>query len=257
MHNKYYYHVTTKDKLPDIMKDGLKPMVGENASAVNEEEPAVYLCRRRDIPYWLVLTNGNTVLKIDRHGLNLPLKSWAYDNYEEYTTDKGIDPKWISRTPFPGRHDRLEAMRDLARSHVYALSYMCFSALRTEWQWLTDNLSEEAEAELINDAKVIAEDITINIGIMSRIDFTAISQQEIAKIVRGHSNNDCYVTFADSYFNKDLNPDIPDAGKRCWQHLANVELPELKDACLKLHKFIKKVIPPYVRRLPGIGGFAM
>ena len=257
MPSKYYYHVTTRDKLPLIFKEGLKPMIGKNSSTVNEDDPAIYLCRRRDVPHWLILTQGDVVLKIDEQGLDMPLWSWSYDNYDEYRTETPIDPKWISKAGFPGKQARLSAMQDLARSHIYAISYMCFAALQTEHRWLRENLSEEQEARTILDAKIISDDIKTNVGIMSHIDFSTITRKEIAKIVREHSNEDCYVTFADSYYNKDFNPDIPDAGKRCWEHLANLEMDELKEAGKELRGFIRKVIPAYVRKLPNIGGFSM
>ncbi len=257
MPNKYYYHVTTKDKLDAIMKEGLKPTIGKNSASVNEDEPAIYLSNRRDIPYWSILLRTDTVLKIDSRGIDLDEWSWTYDNYEEFRTHKPISPQWITKSSRPNKAESFAAMRDLAKSYIYTLSYMCFAAIRTEWSWLNDDLSAEGETRVIEAAKTIAGDITANLEIMSYIDFGTITQREIARVVRKHSNDACYITFADSYFSKDSDPDVPDAGKRCWQHLANIEMEEMKDACLELHKFIKKVIPPYVRRLPGIGGFAM
>ena len=259
--NKYYYHVTTQDRLPAILEKGLQPMIGENSVNAGENVPAIYLSPPKSVPHWFILTHADTVLRIDPKGLDLPLKAWQYGDepnyYHELRTSRPIAPEWISVYRKPDARHLANAMKSLADGYVYALSHLCYSALRLERMLMDDRLSGMDADVILDDAACIAGAITSNLKIMSGIDFSTLSQKEIAKSVRDYSNEACYVTFADSYYNKNINPDIPDAGKRCWQHLANVQVEVLKGPCRELNRFIRKTIPPYVRWLPGIGGFAM
>lgn len=259
--NKYYYHVTTRDRLPAILERGLVPMIGENSTNAGEGLPAIYLSPPKSVPHWFILTRADVVLRIDPRGLDLPLKTWQYgdepDFYHELRTSKPVAPEWISVYKKPDAKHLAGAMRTLADGYVYALSHLCYSALRLERTLMNACLSDTDINMVLEDAAGVADTITSNLRIMSCIDFSTLSQKEIAKNVRDYSNEACYVTFADSYYDKRLNPDIPDAGKRCWQHLANVQVDVLREPCRELNRFIKKTIPPYVRWLPGIGGFAM
>lgn len=259
--NKYYYHVTTRDRLPAILEKGLVPMIGENSANAGEELPAIYLSPPKSVPYWFILTRADVVLRIDARGLDLPLKIWQYGGeprfYNELRTSKPVAPEWISVYRKPDAAHLAAAMKTLADGYIYALSHLCYGALRLERMLMDTHLSDMDMYAIQRDAASVADTITSNLRIMSCIDFSTLSQKEIAKNVRDYSNEACYVTFADSYYDKKLNPDIPDAGKRCWQHLANVQVDVLREPCRELNKFIRKTIPSYVRWLPGIGGFAM
>ena len=48
----YLYHLTNKENLPNIFKNGLELRIGHNSKQVHEKEPFIYLCRYCDIPYW-------------------------------------------------------------------------------------------------------------------------------------------------------------------------------------------------------------
>ena len=62
---KYLYHITAYKNLPSILKNGLKPAIGEHSKLVHETEPAIFLCNHRDIPYWKIILGISTVLQID------------------------------------------------------------------------------------------------------------------------------------------------------------------------------------------------
>lgn len=252
---EYYYHVTTKDNVPAIMKDGLIPGKGSNSANAGEQDHAIYLAPSDSVPHWFILTGSDTVLKIDRKGLQSSVTgSVTYGEhgrqYDEIRAAASIPPKWISISENPSKEELDDAMRSLAVNYLYMLSHMCYAALVMEWTLLHGNTDEDM-------AENLADSIMSNLDILSRIDFSILSQEEMARHIQHYSNDECFVTFADSYFDRDRNPDIPDAGKRCWEHLANVQIEQLKDACLALNQFIEKEIPAYVRWLPGTGGFCM
>lgn len=257
MDSSEYYHVTTKEKLPGIMTKGLIPQMGRNSEWAGEESPALFLTDRQSLPYWCILTNGDTVLKIDKNAIPKNAKTYNYTNYDEIIIHDAIDTGYIKTATFPTKEQLTIAMHYLAAGYIRVISSMCYSAIRTEWELLDKDITHEERKSLTEDAKTIAAEITGIIKIMENINFEILTPEEMADIVTKHSNNDCFITFADTYFDKSRKDEIPDAGKRCWQHLANIQINEMRTACLELHKFIKKVIPARIRRLPDIGGFCM
>lgn len=60
------YHITDKPTTAKILKEGLKPMIGPNSKLVDETEPAIYLCRRKDIYYWQILLQKFVILAINK-----------------------------------------------------------------------------------------------------------------------------------------------------------------------------------------------
>ena len=50
-----FYHITTPECVDSILKNGLMAQIGENAKLVGTEDPYVYLCYEKDIPFWMIL----------------------------------------------------------------------------------------------------------------------------------------------------------------------------------------------------------
>lgn len=51
-----FYHITTENNVRKILQQGLKPQIGPNSRAINETQPAIYFCKKEDIPYWQILS---------------------------------------------------------------------------------------------------------------------------------------------------------------------------------------------------------
>lgn len=69
-----FYHVTTKDKLEAIQREGLLPKIGSSSLLAGETEAAVYLCSYKGIAYWSIVLDAPVVLKVRLESEQL--KSW-------------------------------------------------------------------------------------------------------------------------------------------------------------------------------------
>lgn len=256
----YLYHVTDRKNLPKIKSEGLTPVIGESSRLAIEKTPRIYLCERKDAPYWTVLTGGDCLLKIRTSCDNRPY-SWAenlqyreYDNAKEYMTDQPIPPEHIVSVTEVSDKERRNIMPTLLVNRICSLSY-----LTTECISLDRRLRESGSLLLAQKqtAKELANYIECELKIAERLNWTTgMPRAEMAKAIRHHSNEDCAFTFSDYYYDKSNADTIPDAGKRCYQHLPNIPIPELQPAATHLFRFIQKNIPYSVRNLTHVGGFS-
>lgn len=96
---KYLYHVTDPATATKILKNGLRPMIGHRSRLAGEEDERIYLTEKSSLPYWKQILRQTTVLRIDALGLETERMEWfGYSQYSEWTYDKPIDPKWITRS---------------------------------------------------------------------------------------------------------------------------------------------------------------
>lgn len=61
----YLYHVTTEENAKSILKNGLIPKIGERSQLVGETEKYVYLCGRKDVPFWSLILDKPVVLRVE------------------------------------------------------------------------------------------------------------------------------------------------------------------------------------------------
>lgn len=217
--NKYLYHITTKEALPEILKNGLKPMIGNNSQLVDESIPAVYLCRHKDVPYWRILLDKSVVLKIDISyftAKELDDIFFSYELYAEYVYRKEIPPHIISRCYIPLQQER--QMRDLCMGYLHRVSYLTVVAAR----YYTDNdMWRYASIDVKN---MIDETLKI----LKRLDYSVCEKSDIRNELRTAAEYGEW-TFDDLYIS---------SNKRLYQQLLLYGNDELTQSRKKLYKYI-------------------
>lgn len=252
------YHVTKRENLASILETGLLPSKGENALLAGDATGnAVYLTERKHVAQWLILTGSDAVVSVDMEAAGVHAEEYSYGTCSEAWTHGPIPACAVSLSKKPGKNAMGHAMQKLAVSYLGEISRLCFQATRLEWQMTHAKETGIPERDWTEPLSKTAEAVTNGLRILGRIDFSAATNKDMAEQMRFLSNEACMVTFADGYLNPDFNPETPDAGKRCWEHLANIGVDGLKGPCRDLHAFIKRNIPYYVRKLPGLGSFCM
>ena len=92
-----YYHLTTEDNAKKILKEGLKPMIGDNSSLVEESKPAIYLSDFESIIYWKIILDRNVILQVD---CDIEPKKCNYSLYNEYILHREIPAEKIQISTF-------------------------------------------------------------------------------------------------------------------------------------------------------------
>lgn len=237
------YHTTKKELLPGIMKDGLKPAVRDNAMLCDEDENVVWLCPEGSIPIWYILLKNDTVIRINGMPDDEVTGHRAYTGYDEYWTDKEIPASRLSLVNLPTRQELHEAMQYLTKGYMHIMSYDCIALIRADESW--DGPDRVAK---------IAEYTLKNLEIIKRLDFSVNSQETYRKEILRISNDECGFTFSDYYYPGCDPGKYPDAGRRCFERIAN--LPgKLGDAGRQYSAFIRKTFSDAVLYPTDIGGY--
>lgn len=79
----YLYHLTNKNLLSNILKEGLVPNIGISSKMADEPEPAIFLCDNNSLPYWQILLDRDILLKIKILESGT-YKVFDYELYKEY-----------------------------------------------------------------------------------------------------------------------------------------------------------------------------
>lgn len=217
MQPKYYYHLTTKDKLPEILKNGLKPQIGENAAIAGEEKPAIYLCRLKDLPYWKIILDRIIVLKVKDITVTMD-DIYDYSMYSEYVYDKTIPVKSIARiyTPKP----TLGQMQKLCIDYIYNLSKTTIAIAR----FYNNHVNNSEIRQIINKRL----DCTLNV--LANLDYATLDTENIRNELKEMGKSGDY-TFLDTYMNTD---------KKLYQMLIEYPEDDLTEKRQALYNYIIK-----------------
>lgn len=98
-----YYHLTSETEVGSILKNGLKPLIGENSESVGETEERVYLTDYDSVKYWARLLNRNVLLEVD---MDKEIQfSYQYGDavstYNEFYVYSSIEPSRIHQIEMP------------------------------------------------------------------------------------------------------------------------------------------------------------
>lgn len=236
------YHVTKKENLEQIHGQGLIPKCGDNAVLCHEQRPYVYLCPKESVPHWMILTQSDAVLSVQAAVGEDQLSE--YDSYKEYLYPKPVMPANIKDAEMPSRQQLDDAMTDLVKNYCYTMCDVCCALLRKELDPVVDK----------EDAQTLTEVVRDTVAIMRRLDFRHCSQDIYKNLFLQYSNDDCAITVADYYYAGADPSQIADAGKRCFEHLANLKGPYAEAGRL-LHGFITEVFDEDTLHPADIGGF--
>lgn len=236
------YHVTKKKNLDAILRQGLIPECGDNAALCHEQKPCVYLCPKESVPHWMILTQSDTVISVEAPVDEGQLSE--YDSYKEYLCMRPVPPIKIRKTDMPSRQQLDDAMVDLVKNYCYTMCDMCCALLRKELDPVVDK----------QDARELTEVVRDTVTIMRRLDFRHCPQDVYKDLFLRYSNDDCAITIADYYYAGADTEQIADAGKRCFEHLANLKEP-YGEAGRLLSGFITETFDDNTLHPTDIGGF--
>ena len=118
----YLYHVTTEENAKSILKNGLIPKIGERSQLAGETEKYVYLCGRKDVPFWSLILDKPVVLRVEMKDGEVDENNvYQYSYYSETLTETAISAERIRKSRV-SRSLTDEQMKDLALSYVDMIS---------------------------------------------------------------------------------------------------------------------------------------
>ena len=95
----YVHHLTTKDKMTDIISKGLIPMIGNRSTSINDNNKAIYFFDDLSlIDAWVEeLYSDRNKSELELLRFNLKRKKWFYRDSEigDYYIKKKIEPSDI------------------------------------------------------------------------------------------------------------------------------------------------------------------
>ena len=95
----YLYHVTTEENAKSILKNGLIPKIGERSQLVGETEKYVYLCGRKDVPFWSLILDKPVVLRVEMKDGEVDENNvYQYSYYSETLTETAIPAERIRKS---------------------------------------------------------------------------------------------------------------------------------------------------------------
>lgn len=217
---QYLYHLTTKNELSSIMKNGLEPRIGANSKIVQEKTPRIYLSDKNSIPFWSVLLNKKLILRINIRGLNIN-DEYNYTKYKEFIYEHKITPDRITICDNPPSVTT-QHMQELCKSYMHIISY-CTTACAdyyTRPKWLGYS-EEDMDWELEN-----------LIQILPRLNFKSLSEYDIKQELIHMGQEQCMITFVDTYFNTE---------RRMYEQLIYYPNDKLTHKRQQLYNMIKSI----------------
>ena len=213
------YHVTTMDAAKQILKTGLIPNIGPNSRVCHEETPRIYLCDKKDIPFWNILLDKNVILKIEfDHNELENYEEVSYKDYGEYMSTSSIPADKIKLSRI--KIDKEDAMKKLCIDTLYAISDVT--------RKVADYYNRPQWAHLTHDD--IMQHLDVTICILERLDYSSLTKQHIKKELKLMGEELCMNTFVDYYFNTNL---------RLYQQLTQYPKDDLTEKLSTLRKLIE------------------
>lgn len=95
------YHLTSSEKLPQILKEGLVPHNGDHCKKIGDSSSdIVFLCMEQDIRFWMrCFRDVDILITIDCTSMRPSLRKRSQNNAPtryEYGCITEIDPKYFS-----------------------------------------------------------------------------------------------------------------------------------------------------------------
>lgn len=188
----YLYHVTTEENAKSILKNGLIPKIGERSQLVGETEKYVYLCGRKDVPFWSLILDKPVVLRVElKDGEVNENNVYQYSYYSETLTESVIPAERIRKSRV-SRSLTDEQMKDLALSYVDMISLICVKFA----EYIT-YIDDEPEEEAAEDRQAIELTIEALKFTLPHLNFSGVN----AKMLRDHlhERGDGGCTLCDRY----------------------------------------------------------
>lgn len=189
------YHITKKENLDVILREGLKPCIGKNSAVANDCEKTIYLSNFYDLPYWRIMLDGDIILEISNINKN-KLRSFNFSIYSEYTYDDIIAPENI-------RVLSAEEMSDCAPDDVY-MHNLCREYTITicnivlEFTRHYENASKNKNYKHPYFDEFVESYKSVLWLLQNRLDFSVVDKNNIRCELAGYADEGNY-TFLDEY----------------------------------------------------------
>lgn len=231
----YLYHVTTEENAKSILKNGLLPKIGERSQLVGETEKYVYLCGRKDVPFWSLILDKPVVLRVEMKDGEVDENNvYQYSYYSETLTETAISAERIRKSRV-SRSLTDEQMKDLALSYVDMISLICVKFA----EYIT-HIDDEPEEEAAEDRQAIELTIEALKFTLPHLNFSGVN----AKMLRDHlhERGDGGCTLCDRY-----EPNWKE-GEKCIRLYDLLNSHHLATNNTKwLYKWLKKTFPRRLR----------
>lgn len=231
----YLYHVTTEENAKSILKNGLIPKIGERSQLVGETEKYVYLCGRKDVPFWSLILDKPVVLRVEmKDGEVHENNVYQYSYYSEILAETAIPAERIRKSRV-SRSLTNEQMKDLALSYVDMISLICVKF--AEYITYIDDEPEENAEEDKTAIELTIESLKFT---LPHLNFSGIN----AKMLRDHlhERGDGGCTLCDRY-----EPNWKEGEKYIRLYDLLNSHPLATDNTKWLYKWLKKTFPRRLR----------
>lgn len=231
MKTKYLYHVTTREHAKEILKKGLIPKIGPNSKLVKESEPTVYLCERKDVPYWRMMLSRPTVLAVDMNiirqlDITDNVIHHEYKRYSEYRITAHIKPEFIKRTHIS--HDRDEQInRELCLSYLIDISDICKRC--AEYYTYQYDYDDDYDYDICSPYDNLKIQMNAMLTVLKTINYQAVCSEDIRNALQDFGESGEY-TFCDTYNHTD---------KKLYQKLIEYPNDDLRPLRHELYDYIK------------------
>ena len=226
------YHLTEKENVEKILKEGLIPQIGKNSELVEETEPCIYMSRRQDVPYWALILNRYEVLCITVDDILFDdLDEYNYANYKEYIYRLPIPASSIRKSNLSTvlAHDKY---KNVLLSYLHDISEVCVNFAKYIAYYDTDELYAKQNLECaelcINAFKMI----------IPRLDYSHISTKELYDELIDMGESGMY-TLCDTYDYQNYN--LLNNRPQLWQLLGQHEF--ANDTTRWLYDWLNKTFP--------------
>lgn len=218
------YHLTTKENLESILKDGLKCTIGEHSTFAKEKEPFIYLCDYEDILYWSIILGRDVVVKIPHEIVDLTYINYNnYNNlYSEYVYNKNIDSEYITQIELPEYNQK--CMDILCEDFINTLNRICEHSAMI----FTEDYKYYNKGDLLQGT---LQELNAFLYICNNLNYKSVDQNRLKKYIEDLGVEQCDFTFCDKYNNTE---------KRLWEQLIEYDCDkELKEKFKQIYDYIK------------------
>ena len=213
-----FYHLTTEEKLEKILKEGIRPQLGDKSSLVHEKEPAIYLCKKDDLPYWKILLQRPFFLEIVGVDEEQTQK-FKYDYYNEYLYKKTISPDQIKSVNPASNIVADFAMTNLCLSYLYSFSRYVVACA-------TYYVQEQPEARY-GQIKAMTDSL---LAVLPHLNYSVLQKSSIRKALKEYGEDGEYA-LTDAY---------EGSGYKLWEMLIHYPEDEFTEGRTTIYNFLAK-----------------
>lgn len=218
-----YYHLTSETEVGSILKNGLKPLIGENSESVGETEERVYLTDYDSVKYWSRLLNRNVLLEVD---MDKEIQfSYQYGDavstYNEFYVYSSIEPSRIHQIEMPELPDD-EVNVSILLDYSYTLTSLCNEII---------SYYVDKSDDVFNDEDELIDEVTRVINAMKYVTNPKSSKNvnELRNGIRRYNTRLC-ISWDTMYID---SPDYPDiCGLRKCDIISAIE-PDKKSIAIR------------------------